>query len=70
MDNILEKVDEYNPKSKILIIFDNMIAIKLANKRLQPIVTKLNYIFYLFPYRNLILQDQKILQQTLHTTLL
>ena len=42
MDNILEKVDECNPKSQILIIFDNIIAIKLANKRLQPIVTKVN----------------------------
>ena len=41
MNNIQENIDEYNPKKcKILIVFDNMIADILSNKKHQPIVTE------------------------------
>ena len=35
MDDIYEKIEEYNPnkKQKILIVFDEMIADMLSNKR-------------------------------------
>ena len=43
MDNTYKNVEEYNPnkKSKILIVFDDMIADMLSNKKLGPIVTEL-----------------------------
>ena len=43
MDDIYEKVEEYNPNKecKILIVFDDPIADMLSNKNLNPIVTKL-----------------------------
>ena len=43
MDNIYENIVEYNPnkKRKILIVFDDMIADMLSNKKLNPTVTEL-----------------------------
>ena len=43
MDNIYKNIEEYNPnkKQKILIVFDDMIADMLSNKKLNPIVTEL-----------------------------
>ena len=43
MENIYKNIEEYNPnkKSKILIVFDDMIADMLSNKKLNPIVTEL-----------------------------
>ena len=43
MDNIYKNIEEYNPnkKGKILIVFDDMIANMLSNKKLKPIVTEL-----------------------------
>ena len=43
MDDNYENIEKYNPnkKCKILIIFDNMIAVMLSNKKLNPIVTEL-----------------------------
>ena len=43
MDNIYKNIEEYNPdkKRKILIVFDDMIADVLSNKKLNPIVTEL-----------------------------
>ena len=43
MDDIYKNIEEYNPnkKHKILIIFDDMIADMLNNKRLNPVVTEL-----------------------------
>ena len=43
MDDIYKNIQEYNPnkKRKILIIFDDMIADMLSNKKLNLIVTKL-----------------------------
>ena len=43
MDDIYKNIEGYNPnkKRKILIVFDNMIANMLSNKKLNPIVTEL-----------------------------
>ena len=43
MDDIYKNNEEYNPdkKSKILILFDDMIADMLSNKKLNKIVTEL-----------------------------
>ena len=40
MDDIYQKVEEYNPnkKRKILIVFDDMIADMLSNNKLNPVV--------------------------------
>ena len=42
MDDIYKNIEDYNPnkKRKILIIFDDMIADMLSNKKLNPIVTE------------------------------
>ena len=43
MDNIYKNIEGYNPnkKRKILIVFEDMIADMLSNKKLNPIVTEL-----------------------------
>ena len=43
MDDIYENIQEYNPnkKQKILIVFDDMIADMLHNKKLNPLVNEL-----------------------------
>ena len=43
IDDIYKNIEEYNPnkKCKILIVFDDMIAGMLGNKKLNPIVTEL-----------------------------
>ena len=43
MDEIYKNIEEYNPnkKRKILIVFDDMIADMVSNKKLNPIVTDL-----------------------------
>ena len=43
MDDIYKNIEEYNPnkKRKILMIFDDMIAYMLSNKKLNPVVTEL-----------------------------
>ena len=43
MDNIFKNIEEYNPnkKSKMLIVFDFMIAVIRSNKKLNSIVTEL-----------------------------
>ena len=53
MNDIYNNIEDYNPnkKRKILILFDDMIADMLSNKKLNPIVTELfirgrNYCFY------------------------
>ena len=57
MDDTYENIEEYNPNEKrtILIVFDDMIADILSNKKFNPIVTeliirgrKLNISFVLF----------------------
>ena len=43
MDDIHKNVEEYNlnKKSELLIVFDDMIADVLTNKKLNPVVTEL-----------------------------
>ena len=43
MDDIYKNIEQYNPnkKRKILMIFDDMIAYMLSNKKLNPVVTEL-----------------------------
>ena len=43
MDDIYKNIEEYKPKKKhkILIIFDDMIADLLNNKKLNPVITEL-----------------------------
>ena len=43
MDNVHENIDEYNPnrKRKILIVFDDIIADIVTNKKFQTIIEKL-----------------------------
>ena len=42
MNHIYENIEEYipNKKSKIIIVFDDMIADMLSNKKVNPIVTE------------------------------
>ena len=42
MDDIYKNIEEYNlnKKRKILIVFDDMTAYMLSNKKLNPIVTE------------------------------
>ena len=43
MQNVYKNIKEYNPgkNRKVLIVFDDMIADMINNKKLNPIVTKL-----------------------------
>ena len=43
MSGVYKNIEEHNPnrKRKILIVFDDMIADMLKNKKLHPIVTEL-----------------------------
>ena len=43
MDDIYKNIEEYNPnkKRKTRIVFDEMIADILSNKKLKPILTEL-----------------------------
>ena len=68
MDDIYKNIKEYNPNKerKILIIFDDMIAEMLNNKKLNPIVTELfisgrKLTLLLFLLDNVILLSQKTL---------
>ena len=42
MDDIYEIIEEHNPnkRRKILIVFDDIIADMLSNKKLNPVVTE------------------------------
>ena len=44
MDDVYKNIEEYNPnkKHKILIDFDDMIAHRLNNKKLNKIITNLS----------------------------
>ena len=43
MDNVYSNIDDYNPKRKIkfLIVFDDMIADVMTNKKFQAIIKEL-----------------------------
>ena len=67
MHDVYKNTDEYNPykENKILIVFDDMIADMVHNKKLNSIVHCLleveNKIFLLFLLPNHILRFQKML---------
>ena len=67
MHDVYKNIDDYPDKeNKILIVFDNMIADKIHNKKLNSIVTELfirgrKLIFHLFLLPNRILKFQKML---------
>ena len=68
MNDIYKNIEKYNPnkKRKILIVFDDIIADMLKNKKLNPIVTELfirrrKVNISLVFISNLILLCQKIL---------
>ena len=46
MADIYQNIEDYNPnkKHKIMIVFDDMIADLLSNKKLDPMVTELLFI--------------------------
>ena len=39
MVDIYKNIEEYNPNKKKLIVLDDMVADRLNNKKLDPIVT-------------------------------
>ena len=43
MSDVYKNIEDYNPdeERKVLIVFDNMIADMINNKRLNPVVTEL-----------------------------
>ena len=43
MQDVYKNIEEYNPekKLKVLIVFDDMIADMINNKKLNPVVTEL-----------------------------
>ena len=43
MDGIYKNIEEYNTnkKGKMLIVFDDMIADRLSNQKVNPVVTEL-----------------------------
>ena len=66
MQDVYKNIEDYNPgkKSKIIIVFDGMIADIINNKKLNPIVTELfinNLIFLLYLLLNRILKCQNML---------
>ena len=70
MQDVYKNIEDYNPgkKRKILIVFDDMIADMINNKKLNSIVTEVlllseveKLIFLLFLSPNLILKCQKML---------
>ena len=68
MEDVYKNIENYNPgkKRKILIVFDDMIADMINNKKLNPLVTELfieveNLIFLLYLLSNRILKFQKML---------
>ena len=68
MQDVYKNIEDYNPgkKREILIVFDDMIADMINNKKLNPVVTELfirveNLIFLLYLLLNRILKCQKML---------
>ena len=67
MDYIYKNIEAYNPnkKRKTLIVFDDMIADKVRNRKFNAIVIELfirgknNYTFLLFLFGNLVLPHEK-----------
>ena len=70
MQDVYKNIEEYNPNKKHtkLIVFDDMIADMLSNKKLNPIATELKNSCFFFTQFHLLCQ--KILDQILHNILL
>ena len=69
MQDIYKNIEEDNPgkKRKVLIIFDDMIADMISNKKLRPIVTEFLLEVFLLPLlHNLILRCQKTRLNSTH----
>ena len=68
MHDVYKNIDHYIPgkENKILLVFDDMIANMIHNKKLNSIITELfiigrNKIFLLYLLRNHILKSQRML---------
>ena len=68
MDDVYENINDYNPNRdrKVLIVFDDMIADIMGNKKFQALIKELfircrKLIFHLFLLLNLIFLFQKML---------
>ena len=68
MDDVYEDIDSYNPErnKRVLIVFDDMIADIMSNKKFQAIIKELfircrKLIYHLFLSCNLIFLFQKML---------
>ena len=50
MQDVYKNIEDYNPikKRKVLIIFDDMIADMINNNKLNPIVTELFYLIFIY----------------------
>ena len=69
MQDVYKNIEDYNPikKRKVLIVFDDMIADMINNKKLNPVEAEAEkLIFLLFLLCNLILKSQKMLDSILH----
>ena len=65
MQDVYKNIEEYNlgKKRKILMVFDDMIAVMINNKKLNPVVTELfirGKIFQLYLLHNHTLKCQKM----------
>ena len=71
MDDTNKNIEEYNlnKKRKILIIFHDMIADMLSNKKLNPVVTELFVTYIKLNISLVLLLNQRILDKILCTIL-
>ena len=71
MDDTNKNIEEYNlnKKRKILIIFHDMIADMLSNKKLNPVVTELFVTYIKLNISLVLLLNQRILNKILCTIL-
>ena len=72
--DVYEDIDDYNPnrQKKVLIVFDDMIADIMSNKKYEAIIKELfircrKLAFHLYLSHNLIFLLQKMLDQLRHT---
>ena len=74
MDDVYNSIDDYNPKRKrkILIVFDDMIADVMTNKKSQTITIYFlhaeNRVYLLYLSHSFILEFQKMSDQIPHIT--
>ena len=75
MDDVNNNIDDFNlsRERKVLIVFDDMIADNMTNKKFQAVIKELfirrrKWIFHLYLSHNLIFLFQKKLDEILHIT--